>query len=84
VKFGAIRPGPRASEHFERLLDACEALAATQGVARLIAGMNIGRHEAYRQMIRRGFRTDLQGVAMQRGNEAGYNRPGVFLIDDWR
>jgi hypothetical protein len=24
---------------------------------------------------------DLQ---MQRGNEAGYNRPGVFLIDDWR
>jgi hypothetical protein len=65
-------------------LTRAKALAATQGVARLIAGVNMGRREAYRQMIRRGFRTDLQGVAMQRGNEAGYNRPGVFLIDDWR
>ena len=84
VKFGAVRPGRAASEHFEHLLDACEALAAMQGATRLVAGVNMGRHDAYRQLMSRGFRTDLQGVAMQRGNEPGYNRPGVFLIDDWR
>ena len=44
----------------------------------------MARHEAYRRILDRGFRTDLQGVAMHRPNEPGYNRPGVYLIDDWR
>ena len=35
-------------------------------------------------LIDRGFRTRMQGVAMHRGNAAGYNRPGVYVIDDWR
>ena len=35
-------------------------------------------------MMERGFRTDMQGVAMERPNEAGYNRPGVYILDDWR
>jgi len=35
-------------------------------------------------VMARGFRTDLQGVVMDRPNEAGYNRPDVCLIDDWR
>lgn len=84
VKFGAVRSGPTAGELFERLLDACEALAGTQGLSRLEAGVNMARHEAYRTMLARGFRTDIQGVAMHRRNEPGYNRPGVYLIDDWR
>jgi hypothetical protein len=66
------------------LLQACEELAAMKGLSRLVAGNNTARHEAYRSMLGRGFRTELQGVAMQRHNEAGYNRPGVYLIDDWR
>jgi len=84
VKFGAARPGPRASTHFRRLLDACEQLAAEKNQSRLVAGVNTARHEAYRHMLERGFRTDLQGVAMQRRNEVGYNRPGIYVIDDWR
>lgn len=84
VKFGAARPGPRASAHFSRLLDACEQLAAEKKLSRLVAGVNTARHEAYRHMLERGFRTDLQGVAMQRANHVGYNRPGVYVIDDWR
>jgi GNAT superfamily N-acetyltransferase len=84
VKFGAVRPGAAASRHFERLLDACEEFAAAKGLSVLVAGSNSARHEAYRSMLARGFRTELQGVAMQRGNEQGYNRPGVYLIDDWR
>ena len=43
----------------------------------------MGRHEAYRA-LRGGFRTDIQGVAMQRSNDTGYHVPGVYIIDDWR
>lgn len=84
VKFGAARPGARAAEYFNRLLDGCEEMASSQNLSRLAAGVNTARHEAYRQMLARGFRTDLLGVAMEKPNEAGYNRPGVYLIDDWR
>ncbi len=84
VKFGAARPGADAQRHFNRLLDACEEMASSQNLSRLTAGVNTARHEAYSQMLARGFRTDLQGVAMDKPNEAGYNRPGVYLVDDWR
>ena len=84
VKFGAARPGGDAERNFSRLLDACEQIASSQSLSRLAAGVNIARHEAYRQMLARGFRTDLLGVAMAKPNEAGYNRPGVYVIDDWR
>jgi len=84
VKFGAVRPGSAAPTAFDRLLAACEAFAAARGLTRLVAGVNTGRSEAYRQMIARGFRTEMQGVAMQRPNEPGYNRPEVYLLDDWR
>ena len=84
AKFAAVRPGPSSGEDFGRLLDACEAFAADQGLVRLVAGVNVARHEAYRSMIARGFRTELEGIAMQKDNEAGYNRAGVYVIDDWR
>jgi GNAT superfamily N-acetyltransferase len=84
VKFGAIRPGPDAGRNFERLLDACEALAVAEGMQALIAGANMGRHEAYRALLSRGFRIEIQGVTMHRPNEPGYNRPGVYIVDDWR
>ena len=84
VKFGAIRPGPEAGHNFERLLDACEALAAAEGMQVLIGGANMGRHEAYRALLARGFRIEIQGVTMHRPNEPGYNRPDVYIIDDWR
>jgi GNAT superfamily N-acetyltransferase len=84
VKFGAVRPSPTAEQDFDRLINACEEMAAERGLSHLVAGVNTARHEAYHRMLERGFRTDLQGVAMQRPNEPGYNRPGVYLIDDWR
>ena len=84
VKFGAARPGARAAQHFERLLDACEAWAVRRHASRLVAGVNMARHEAYRHLIDRGFRTTMQGVAMHKPDEPGYNRPGIYLIDDWR
>jgi GNAT superfamily N-acetyltransferase len=84
VKFGAARPGPTAEQDFDRLLRACEEMASTGGLSRLVAGVNAARHEAYRLMLERNFRTEFQGVSMHRPNEAGYNQPGVLLIDDWR
>jgi GNAT superfamily N-acetyltransferase len=84
VKFGAIRPGQNAGRNFERILDACEALAAAEGMQVLIAGANMGRHQAYRALLARGFRIEIQGVTMHHPNEPGYNRPGIYLIDDWR
>ena len=84
VKFGAVRPGPNAEEDFTDLIDACEEMAFARNVSRLRAGVNTARHEAYRLMLAHGFRADIQGVVMSRPNEAGYNRSGVYLIDDWR
>lgn len=84
IKFGAVRSGPTAEALFDRLLDTCEALAASKGMSRLEAGVNMARQGAYRKMLERGFRTDIQGVAMHRHNEPGYNRPDVYLIDGWR
>jgi predicted N-acetyltransferase YhbS len=84
AKFAAVRPGPQAAADFELLLDACERFAAARGAAQLVAGVNTARAGAYRVMLGRGFRAFTQGVAMQRPNGAGYNRPDAFVIDDWR
>jgi hypothetical protein len=50
----------------------------------LIAGANAGREQAYRQMVAHGFRSEFQGVAMQRRNDPGYNLSDTYIIDDWR
>jgi GNAT superfamily N-acetyltransferase len=84
IKFGAIKPGPDAGSGFEKLLKACETFAVEQGMTRLVAGTNTARHQAYTKMLSNGFRTDMLGVAMQKGNDEGYNRHDVYIIDDWR
>jgi GNAT superfamily N-acetyltransferase len=84
VKFAAVTPGAQSGERFERLLDACEALAAARGVRAMLAGVNMARHDAYRRLLARGYRTQFQGVVMQRPNEPGYCRPDVYAIDDLR
>ncbi len=84
VKFGAVKPGPGADARFAALLDASGALAASLGIKDVLAGVNLARDEAYRQMKGLGFRTAIQGVAMHRGNQPGFCRPGVYVLDDWR
>jgi GNAT superfamily N-acetyltransferase len=84
VKFAAARPGPTAQADFERLLEACEAFAAARGADRLIAGVNQSRHDAYRAMLARGFRIQMNGVAMHGGAAEGFCRPDVWVLDDWR
>lgn len=86
VKFGAARPGAEAPARFERLLDACESLAAEAGLKRIVAGVNTGRLDAYRRMLARGFRADvLVGLAMRaRPDGPDYDGPDNYVIDDLR
>lgn len=84
VKFGAVRPGIQAGEQFEKLLDLCEAYGASQKMLRLVAGVNTSHDAAYTRMVARHFRTEIVGVVMHKPNEPGYNRPDVFVLDDWR
>jgi hypothetical protein len=84
VKFGAVRQGPTAEDHFAGLLDACGALAVAIGMPTLLAGVNLAREEAYRHMVACGFRTKISGVTMHRPNDWGYSRPGIYILDDWR
>ena len=84
AKFGAVRRGDNSPHLFNELLDAFDDYASWQGLSRIVAGVNTARHGAYKIMIERGFRTDMQGVAMHRPNEPGYNLPDNYLIDDWR
>ena len=84
IKFGAVRSGLQAAREFQRLLEACKAFSNSQGVETVMAGVNLARLDAYREMLQAGFRATRYGVAMQRNGDAGYNRPDVFLIDDWR
>jgi GNAT superfamily N-acetyltransferase len=83
VKFGAARGGGGAGKRFDKLLDACEAFASSRGLT-IEAGVNLAREDAYRRMRSHGYRVDLQGVAMQRPHEAGFNRADAYVIDDWR
>jgi GNAT superfamily N-acetyltransferase len=84
VKFAAVKPGTHAEKAFGRLLDACEALASARGLGRVVAGVNLNRSRAYRALLERGYRADAQGVAMHRPDSPAYNRPDVFIVDDWR
>jgi hypothetical protein len=85
VKFAAVCPTPRAAEDFERLITAVEIFARSAGAKKVTAGVNLARREAFQVMSARGFRTELQGIAMETGAaDSGYNRPGVYILDDWR
>jgi len=84
VKFAAVKSGAGAAADFSTLLQASEAFASGRGVGRLVAGTNTGRCECYRAMLQAGFRSWMNGIAMFRPEGDGYNRPGVYVIDDWR
>jgi GNAT superfamily N-acetyltransferase len=84
VKFAAARPGVHASRHFALLLEACEQLALERGAHVVVAGVNTGRHEAYRLMLEAGYRTGGQGVRMHRPNDEGMCAASDFVIDDLR
>ena len=84
IKFGLVKLNNNSQENFMALLNATSLLAKDRHLSRIVAGVNTERSEAYGYMVSCGFRADMQGIAMHRPNEPGYNRSNVYLIDDWR
>jgi hypothetical protein len=84
VKFGAVLPGSAARGRFRDLVLGVEAYASRHKISTVEAGVNLGRKDAYKEMTDLGFRSQFIGVAMQKPDEAGFNRPDTFAIDDWR
>jgi len=86
VKFGSVTASEDRSKsaNFDELIECCEIFAASQGLSKLAAGVNIGNLDAYRKMISKGFRTEFHGVMMTKNNDPGYHIEGVYAIDDWR
>lgn len=83
VKFAAVRPD--AHQRFSHLLDAVESLARRRGAAKITTGVNLARREAFGKLRDSGFRVAMFGVAMESGDaSSGYNRAGVYILDDWR
>ena len=80
VKFAVARNG----KAFDRLLSAIESFAVSRGATRVEAGVNISRIHAYRHMLAGGYRTQVQGVAMQKPNAPAFNREDAWVLDDWR
>jgi len=83
VKFAAARGGPGSGERFDRLLDAIEALALARG-AELEAGVSLACDDPFHRMRSRGYRMTALGIAMQRPRGEGFNRPGNYVLGDWR
>jgi len=84
VKFAAVRPDVASAATFDRLLDACDALAAARGAQLLLVGVDLGTRDAYRHLLARGFRTEMQGVALHRPDDAGYLTRDALVLGDWR
>ena len=86
VKFGSVTASRNRSEsdNFNDLIEYCEHFAASQGLSKLVAGVNLGNLAAYRKMISMGFRTESQGVMMTKNNDPGYHIEDVYALDDWR
>ena len=84
VKAGVVRSGESAEASFGQLLRAAEAWAARRGAPKIVAGTNVGRAGAYRSLLEAGYRTFMNGIAMLRPDDPGYNLPEAFVIDDWR
>ena len=84
VKFAAIRPDSLAAARFPRLIEACNDFAHRCGAKTMSGGVNLARMNAYRALIDLGFRATLQGVAMHRPWVEAYDRPEIFVLEDWR
>ncbi len=84
VKFAAARGGVAARTRLDAVLAAAEAHALSVHATVVLVGVNTARCEAYTATKARGYRVQAVGLSMQRPHAEGFNRSGVFILDDWR
>ncbi|KAA6464630.1 GNAT family N-acetyltransferase [Acidobacteria bacterium AB60] len=83
LKFAAVRGGSGADERFHRLLDACEAFAASRNVL-LEFGASFACEKAYRCLLSRRLRPLTHGITMQRPHAPGFYRRDAYVRCDLR
>jgi predicted N-acetyltransferase YhbS len=84
IKFGAVGNGSGAQGAFDKLLNACDQLASTQGLSNVVAGVNTACQDACGRMMARGFRSGFQGVMMLKPSEPAFDKPDCHVICDLR
>ena len=83
VKLGMVRRGG-GEALLDRLLDGCRDLAVARALTTLLVGVSTANRAAYRRLLARGFRTEMQGVEMHRPEGPAYHTPEALVLDDWR
>jgi predicted N-acetyltransferase YhbS len=83
IRFALVRRGGDDTL-LDRLLDGCAALAAQRSLGSLLAGVSTANRAAYRRLLGRGFRTQIQGVEMHRPEGPAYHVAEALVLDDWR
>jgi len=83
VKFAAARGGGGSGDRFDRLLDGLDSLALARGTE-LETGVSLACDDAFKRMRSHGYRMMTLGIAMQRPRGDGFNRPGHYVLGDWR
>ena len=84
VKFLAIDPKQRKTEHLEQLVGSIEDLAHEQGLSRVILPVYLRYWQAYSTLLKCGYQVDLTMVRMQKGKQEDYEDPADLVLDDWR
>ena len=84
VKFLAIDPKQRKTEHLEQLIGSIEDLAQEQGLSRVILPVYLRYWQAYSTLLKCGYQVDLTMVRMQKGKQEDYEDPADLVLDDWR
>ena len=49
-----------------------------------MTGVSIGRHNAYKLILKQNFIIDFLGVSLHQPNNDAYNTTEKFVLDDWR
>lgn len=84
VRFAAVRSGPGAPERYLALLEAVEGLAGELGAFAMSVAVNTARRGAYWTLLKKGWRTSLQGVSLANPDEPATCHADAWVLDEWR
>lgn len=83
AKFG-IAKSHGGTDDFDLLLRGLERYAQLIGASKIRASTNTARRICYQRMLLHGYQAEGYGIALIRPDTVAYNRPDVFVLDDWR
>ncbi len=84
IKFLALDPRHKKPEHFHQMLATLEEVAVSAGLQRVIAPVYTYYWAGYKGLLDRGYRLDTTMLRMKWGKLEDYERPGDYVLDDWR